>query len=145
MYADDILGTNQTGIVEITGLEEERVEGIEASVIWIVVPAGSACLESEPRLPARVPRVAGINGGGPGEDGIVAKASHLNHLLRVPVPMTPCAKFAGTERMPVLVGGPRGVTSGITVNSQIVEVEATREWAIKIMSGIQPPKSDRMI
>ena len=103
MDAHDILRPNQAGIVEIAGLEEERVKGFEPCIIGVVVPAGNARFESEPRLPARVPCVTGINGGRPREDGIVAKASRLDHLLSVPVPIVPCAEFPRTNCMPVLV------------------------------------------
>src|SRR6266481_3201655 len=48
MDANDILRPDQTGIVEVTGFEEERVEGSEAPIIWIVVAAGGAGLDSEP-------------------------------------------------------------------------------------------------
>ena len=46
MDANDILRPDQAGIIEIAGFEEERVEGSEAPIIWIVVPAGAAGLES---------------------------------------------------------------------------------------------------
>src|SRR6267154_2420947 len=49
MDANDILRPDQAGIVEVTGFEEERVEGPEAPIIWIIVPTGSAGLETEPR------------------------------------------------------------------------------------------------
>src|SRR6266404_8844266 len=40
MDANDILRSDQAGIVEVTGFEEERVEGFEVPIIWIVVAAG---------------------------------------------------------------------------------------------------------
>src|SRR5712664_659897 len=60
MDANDILRPDQAGIIEIAGFEEERVEGPEVPIIWIVVTAGGAGLESEPRIPRRVPGIAYI-------------------------------------------------------------------------------------
>src|SRR6266566_3719353 len=40
MDANDILRSDQAGIIEIAGFEEERVEGSEVPIIWIVVAAG---------------------------------------------------------------------------------------------------------
>jgi len=103
MDANDILRPDQAGIVEVTGFEEERVEGSEVPIIWIVVTAGGAGLESEPGTPLRVPSIAGIYPRGPREDGIVAKTAHLKHLLRVPVQMVPGAKFARAQGVAVPV------------------------------------------
>src|SRR5437899_9792556 len=77
MHANDVLRPDQAGIIEIAGFEEERVEGSEAPIIWIVVPAGGAALESEPRIPRRVPGIAYIYRRAPREDRFVAKAAHL--------------------------------------------------------------------
>src|SRR6266567_4403608 len=92
MDAHDILRPDQAGIVEIAGFEEERVEGSEVPIIWIVVTAGGAGLEPQPGTPRRVPGVAGIYRRGPREDRFVAKAAHLEYLLRVPVPMVAGSK-----------------------------------------------------
>src|SRR5205823_6025574 len=81
MDANDILRPDQAGIVEVTGFEEERVEGSEAPIIWIVVAAGGTRLESEPRIPGRVPGIACIYRRSPREDRIVAKAADLERLL----------------------------------------------------------------
>src|SRR6266436_8934234 len=82
MDANDILRPDQAGIIEIAGFEEERVEGSEAPIIWIAVAASGAGFEPEPRIPRRVPRVAGVYRRAPREDRFVAKAAHLEHLLR---------------------------------------------------------------
>src|SRR6266478_5418749 len=79
MDANDILGPDQAGIVEVTGFEEERVEGSEVPIISITVTAGGAGLESEPRIPRRVPGIAYIHRRAPREDRFVAKAAHLEH------------------------------------------------------------------
>src|SRR6266699_1424958 len=42
MHANNVLRPDQAGIIEIAGFEEERVEGSEAPIIWMVVPAGGA-------------------------------------------------------------------------------------------------------
>src|SRR6266545_2716120 len=68
MDANDILRPDQAGIVEVTGFEEERVEGSEVPIIWIAVTAGGAGLESEPRIPRRVPGIAYIYRRAPRED-----------------------------------------------------------------------------
>src|SRR5438094_8529568 len=60
MNANDILRPDQAGIVEVTGFEEERVESPEAPIIWIVVPAGSAGFEPNPRMPGRGPGLAAV-------------------------------------------------------------------------------------
>src|SRR5260370_28682229 len=72
MHANDILRPDQAGIIEIAGFEEERVEGSEAPIIWIIVPAGSAGLDYEPRIPPRVPRLSGFYRRAPRAHGIVA-------------------------------------------------------------------------
>src|SRR6266542_3489342 len=77
MDANDILRPDQAGIVEISGFEEERVEGPEPPIIWIVVTAGGAGFESEPRIPRRVPGIACIYRRAPRKDRFVAKAAHL--------------------------------------------------------------------
>src|SRR6266436_9262846 len=87
MHANNVLRPDQAGIIEITGFEEERVEGSEVPIIWIAVTAGSASLESEPRIPRRVPGIASIDRRTPCEDRFVAKAGHLEHLLPFPIPM----------------------------------------------------------
>src|SRR6185503_18416373 len=140
MDANDILRPDQAGIVEVTRFEEERVEGFEASIIWVVVTAGGAGLESEPRIPRRVPRVAGIYRRSPREDGIVAKTAHLEHLLRVPVPMVPGAKFARAKRVAVLVPSSRGILSVFAMNPQIVQVQAQCVRRVEIVSSIDSPK-----
>src|SRR6266481_5827650 len=89
MHANDILRTDQAGIIEIAGFEEERVEGSEPPIIWVIVPARSAGLDSEPRPPRRVPGVAGVYRRGPREDRFVAKAAHLERLLPLQVPVVP--------------------------------------------------------
>src|SRR6266478_4421773 len=48
MHANNVLRPDQAGIVEVTGFEEERVEGSEPPIILIVVTAGGAGLESDP-------------------------------------------------------------------------------------------------
>src|SRR6266436_3455692 len=109
MDANDILRPDQAGIIEITGFEEERVEGPEAPIIWIVVTAGGAGLESEPRIPRRVPGKAYIHRRAPREDRFVAKAAHLEHLLRFPIPMVAGCELARAKRVAVLVPASRGI------------------------------------
>src|SRR5580765_1278703 len=145
MDANDILRPDQAGIIEIAGFEEERVEGSEVPIIWIVVTTGSAGLESEPRIPRRVPGVAGIYSRGPRENGIVAKAAHLEHLLRVPVPMVPNAKFARAQRVTVFVAASRGILPVFAMNPQVVQVEAQGARRVEIVSSIDSPKRRRMI
>src|SRR5438552_7137308 len=106
MDANDILRPDQAGIVEVTGFEEERVEGSEVPIIWIVVAAGGAGLESEPRIPRRVPGVASVYRRGPCEDRFAAKAAHLEHLLSLQVPMVPGSELARAQCMAVLVRSP---------------------------------------
>src|SRR6266700_3366813 len=109
MHANDVLWPDQAGIVEVTGFEEERVEGSEVPIIWIVVTAGGAGLEPQPGTPRRVPGVAGIYRRGPREDRFVAKAAHLKHLLRFPVPMVAGSKLARTQRVAVFIPASRGI------------------------------------
>src|ERR1044071_8655930 len=106
MDAHKILRPDQAGIVEVTGFEEKRVEGSKAPIIWIVVTAGDAGLESEPRIPHRVPGVAGVYRRGPREDRIVAKAAHLERLLSLQIPMVPSSELARSQCMAVLVRSP---------------------------------------
>src|SRR5438094_1013122 len=108
MDANDILRPDQAGIIEIAGFEEERVEGPEVPIIWIVVTAGGAGLESEPRIPRRVPGIAYIYRRAPREDRFVAKAAHLEHLLRFPIPMVAGCELARAQRVAVLVRDSRG-------------------------------------
>src|SRR6266446_2929980 len=68
MDANDILRPDQAGIIEVTGFEEERVEGSEVPIIWIVVTAGGTSLEPKPRSPRRVPGIASIDRRAPRED-----------------------------------------------------------------------------
>src|SRR5258707_10583565 len=68
MDANDILRPDQARIVEVTGFEEERVEGSEVPIIWIVVTAGGAGLESQPRLEWRIPRISGVECRRPRKD-----------------------------------------------------------------------------
>src|SRR6266566_1482148 len=103
---NDILRPDQAGIIEVTRFEEERVEGSEVPIIWIVVPAGSAGFEPEPRIPRRVPGVASVYRRGPCEDRIVAKAAHLERLLSLQVPMVPGSELARAQCMAVLVRSP---------------------------------------
>src|SRR6266481_22777 len=105
MHADDILRPDQAGIIEIAGFEEERVEGSEAPIIWIVVAAGGAGFEPEPRIPGRVRGIACIYRRAPREDRFVAKTAHLKHLFPLPVPMVACCKLARPQRVAVLVCG----------------------------------------
>src|SRR5713101_2216126 len=104
MDANDILRPDQAGIIEIAGFEEQRVEGSEVPIIWIVVAAGGAGFEPEPRIPCRVPGVAGVYRRGPREDRFVAKAAHLERLLPLQVPMVPGHELARAQCMAVLVG-----------------------------------------
>src|SRR6267154_1712715 len=55
-------------------------QGVQRKV-WMDVTAGSASLESEPRIPRRVPGIASIDRRTPCEDRFVAKAANLEHLL----------------------------------------------------------------
>src|SRR6266481_828531 len=103
MDANNILRSDQAGIIEIAGFEEERVEGSEVPIIWIVVAAGGAGFEPEPRIPCRVPGVAGVYRRGPREDRFVAKAAHLERLLPLQVPMVPGHELARAQCMAVLV------------------------------------------
>src|SRR6266496_5031228 len=109
MHANNVLRPDQAGIIEIAGFEEERVEGPEAPIIWIVVTAGGAGLESEPRIPRRVPGIACIDRRAPREDRFVAKAAHLEHLLRFPIPMVAGCELARAQRVAVLVPASRGI------------------------------------
>src|SRR6266851_8245833 len=105
MDANDILRPDQAGIIEIAGFEEQRVEGSEAPIIWIVVAAGGAGFEPEPRIPCRVPGVAGVYRRAPRENRFVAKAAHLERLFPLQVPMVAGCKFARPQRVAVLVCG----------------------------------------
>src|SRR5258708_2309670 len=140
MDANDVLRPDQAGIIEIAGFEEERVKGAEAPIIWIVVPAGSAGFEPEPWIPGSVPGIASIYGRAPREDRFVAKAAHLEHLLRVPVPMVPRAKFARAQRVAVLVPASRGILTVFAMNPQIVQVETQGARRVEIVSSIDSPK-----
>src|SRR2546427_2174472 len=133
MDADDILRSDQAGIVEVTGFEEERVEGSEAPIIWFVVAAGGAGLESEPRIPARVPGIAGVYRRAPREDRFVAKAAHLEHLLRFPIPMVAGCELARAQRVAVLVRDSRGVLTVFAMNPQIVQVETQGARRVEIV------------
>src|SRR6266550_4409235 len=106
MDANDILRPDQAGIVEVTGFEEESVEGSEVPIIWIVVTAGGAGLEPEPRIPGRVPGITCIYRCAPREDRFVAKAAHLEHLLRFPIPLVAGCELARAQRVAVLVRSP---------------------------------------
>src|SRR5947207_3743984 len=145
MDANNILRSNQACVVEIARFEKESVEGFEAPIIRVVVAAGGACLEPNPRRPGRVPGVAGINGGRPREDGIIAKAADLEHLLGVPVPMVPGTEFTGTDCVPMLVSRPGGKGGALVINSQIIEIQAGGVRAVKVTSGVESPKRGRMI
>src|SRR6266550_406908 len=140
MHANDILRPDQAGIIEIAGFEEERVEGSEAPIIWIVVAAGGAGFEPEPRIPCRVPRVAGVYRRAPGEDRFVAKAAHLEHLLRFPIPMVAGRELARAQRVAVLVPASRGILSVFAMNPKIVQVETQGARRVEIVSSIDSPK-----
>src|SRR6266481_3747882 len=140
MDANDILRPDQAGIVEVTGFEEERVEGSEAPIIWIVVPAGGAGFESEPRIPRRVPGIAYIHRRAPREDRFVAKAAHLEHLLRFPIPMIAGCELARAQRVAVLVPDSRGILTVFAMNPQIVQVETQGARRVEIVSSIDSPK-----
>src|SRR5439155_1197079 len=107
MDANDILRSDQARIVEVAGFEEERVEGSEVPIIWIIVTAGGAGLEPEPRIPRRVPGITCIYRRAPSEDRFVAKAPHLEHLLRFQIPMVPSSELARAQCMAVLVPASR--------------------------------------
>src|SRR5450759_1441222 len=109
METDDVLWTNQSGVVEVAGFEIERVKSSQTPVFGVAVAADNAHLQTEARLPRCVPGVTGVHRGRPGEDGIVSKSSHLHHLCRFIVPAMPRAEFTRAERMPVFVAGSRGV------------------------------------
>src|SRR6266404_4085086 len=140
MDANDILRPDQAGIIEIAGFKEERVEGSEAPISWIVVPAGSAGFEPEPRIPRRVPRVAGVYRRAPREDRFVAKAAHLEHLLRFPIPMVAGRELARAQCVAVLVPASRGILSVFAMNPQIVQVETQGARRVEIVSSIDSPK-----
>src|SRR6266700_396242 len=140
MDANNVLRPDQAGIIEIAGFEEERVEGPEAPIIWIVVTAGGAGLESEPRIPRRVPGIACIYRRAPREDRFVAKAAHLEHLLRFPIPMVAGCELARAQRVAVLVRASRGILSVLSMNPQIVQVQAQGARCVEIVSSIDSPK-----
>src|SRR5260370_2774351 len=106
MDANDILRSDQAGIIEIAGFEEERVEGSEVPIIWIVVAAGGAGFEPEPLIPPRAAGITCIYLRGPRQDRIVAKAAHLERLLSLQVPMVPGSELARAQCMAVLVRNP---------------------------------------
>src|SRR6266496_2287076 len=145
MHANNVLRPDQAGIVEVTGFEEERVEGPEVPIIWIVVTAGGAALESEPHIPRRVPSIAYIYRRAPREDRFVAKAAHLEHLLRFPIPMVAGCELARAQHVAVLVPASRGILSVFAMDPQIVQVETQRARRVEIVSSIDCPKCGRMI
>ena len=140
MHANDILRPDQAGIIEIAGFEEERVEGSEAPIIWIVVAGGGAGFEPEPRIPPRVPGITCIYRRGPREDRIVAKAAHLERLLSLQVPMVPGSELARAQCMAVLVPASRGLLALFTMDPQIVQVETQGVRCVEIVSSIDSPK-----
>src|SRR6266705_3321893 len=140
MHANNVLRPDQAGIVEVTGFEEERVEGSEAPIIWIVVTAGGAGLEPQPGTPRRIPGVAGIYRRGPREDRFVAKAAHLEHLLRFPIPMVAGCELARAQRVAVLVPASRGILPVFAMDPQIVQVETQGVRRVEIVSSIDSPK-----
>src|SRR2546430_16063060 len=95
-----------------------RSEVSEVPIIWVVVAAGGAGLESEPRIPGRVPGIACIYRRAPREDRFVAKAAHLEHLLRFPIPMVAGCELARAQCMAVLVRSPCGILTVFTLDPQ---------------------------
>src|SRR5260370_34698714 len=45
MDANNVLWTDQAGVVEIPRFEVERVEGFQLSILWVIVAAGDSRLE----------------------------------------------------------------------------------------------------
>src|SRR6266542_2100075 len=140
MRANNVLRPDKAGIVEVTGFEEERVEGSEAPIIRIVVTAGGAGLESEPRIPRRVPGIAYIYRRAPREDRFVANSVHLEHLLRFHIPMVAGCELARAQRVEVLVPASRGILPVFAMNPQIVQVETQGARRVEIVSSIDSPK-----
>src|SRR4029077_4424546 len=140
MDANDILRPDQAGIIEITGFEEERVERSEVPIIGVVVTGGGGGPEREPRIPRRVPGIAYIYRRAPREDRFVAKAAHLQHFLRFPVPMVAGCKLARAQRVAVLVPASRGILPVFAMNRQIVQVETQGARRVEIVSRIDSPK-----
>src|ERR1700742_3400409 len=101
MNADEVLGANQTGVVEVAGFEKKRVESFQASVFRIVVSADNSGFQSKPRLPQGVPRVTGISRRRPCQDGVAAEGAHLKDLLRIPIPAAACAEFPSAQGVPM--------------------------------------------
>src|SRR5580704_10152105 len=103
MQIYDVFRAEQTSVIEVAGLEVERVECSLAAIGGIVVAAGDIGFEAESRLTHRLQSVAGIETGRPSEDGIISEAAHLQDFLGVPVPVLPISELARAKRMPVFL------------------------------------------
>src|SRR5690348_3695302 len=103
MKIDDVLGTDQTGIVEIAGLEIQGVESAQVPVLGIGVTAGGIRLQSQSWLPRSIPRITGINTPSPRQDRLGSHGPGLHDRLGVPIPLIACAEPACTEGMAALV------------------------------------------
>src|ERR1700722_561900 len=124
MNTNDVLGANQAGVVEIAGFKIKRIKGSLRPIGGIVVAACDTCFQTNPGSPRVVPRITGIQTGGPGKDGFICETSGLEHGFPVPIPLIPLAEPARSKRMPLLVSCSRSVLSVLTGDAKIVNVQA---------------------
>src|ERR1700679_4167192 len=143
MNINDIFGTEQAGLVEITGFEKKRVKSSLLAVTGIA--AGHIRFQAESWLPHRIPGIAGIQTGGPSQDGFISKTAGLQDFFRVQIPMRPFAEFARPQGMPEFVTGARSVGPVFATDAEIIPIQTQGLRRIKPVRHIKPPKGRRMV
>src|ERR1700733_14783467 len=70
---------------EVIAVRKKRIEGLDAAVVQMAITGRRINLQTEPRLPGRIERVAEQRANRPCSNRLVADVARLVHRLPVPI------------------------------------------------------------
>src|SRR5262249_45638906 len=98
MDTDYVQRPIQDRLAEVKTGGEQRVEGLKVGTPLVVIAAGDATVNTEPRLQGcALKRVPVVGGHRPGENIAVTESARLTDEFRIKVPRTSYAPKASTQ------------------------------------------------